>query len=579
MTGMMGRILLLDLTEKESEFIERPELFEKFLGGSGAAIKLLEEFCPARADPFSPDAPIVFAIGPLTVAFPCCSKVVSMFKSPITGNLGESHAGGRFGLAMRLAGYDAIIIKGRADFPTYIAIHDEEVSFKDASALWGISTYSTGRVLREIEGGGGRRSIIRIGPAGENRVRFANVNVDTYRHFGRLGLGAIFGSKLLKAIVISGTKSYSVKNPERYKEVYKDIYDKVTKAELMKKYHDLGTGENVMALNILNAFPTRNFTSAQFEKAHKISGEYFAENLLMRKMACSHCPLGCIHIALLRVQFADGYEYGSTMVPYDYEPIYALGSMLGIGIADHILQLVEKVDRYGLDAISTGVVLAWATEIFRMKLISERETMGVHPRWGDVNSYAKMIDLMISMPNKFYRSIARGLDIASDVYGGKEFAMTLGKNEVAGYHCGPATILGQLLGARHSHLDNAGYNVDLKGAPEETIVDELMKEEMWRNVLTSLVICLFARGVYTEEVVRGALLTVGIERSVEELRRLGEEIYKEKWRLKLREGFKFEGLRVPERFFKTATPQGVLKREVVEKLMKVYESRISSLLT
>jgi aldehyde:ferredoxin oxidoreductase len=280
------------------------------------------------------------------------------------------------------------------------------------------------------------------------------------------------------------------------------------------------------------------------------------------------------------VQFAEGYEYGSLTVSYDYEPIYALGSMLGIGSPDDILRLIEKVERYGLDAISTGVVLAWATEAFETKVITERETLGLRLNWGNVDSYAKAIENMLAMSNKFYRLLGRGVETVAEVYGGLDFAMALGRNEVAGYHCGPATIVGQLVGFRHSHLDNAGYTIDQRGIREpEKIVDELLKEEMWRCILTSLVVCLFARRIYTKEVVSKALQSIGIELDEKELEKLGEVIFREKYKLKFREGFSFEQLRVPRRFFETVSLMGRIKEDDVREMSRLYAERVNALLS
>lgn len=577
---MLNRVLYIDLTKRKSETVEKPELFERYLGGDGVAIKLLTEECPKNVDPSSPENPVIFAIGPLTAMFPCCSKVVSMFKSPLTGNLGESHAGGRLGLAMKLANYGAIVIKGQANSPVYLAIHDDQVSIKDAGVLWGMrSTYSVGRILREVEPGVGRRSIIRIGPAGENQVHFANVNVDVYRHFGRLGLGAVFGSKKLKALVISGSKSFKIENPAAYQKIYDTIYTGVTKTDLMKKYHDLGTIENILPLNALRALPTKNLKQRSFEYAEELSGEHLAEDYLVRKMACPACPVGCIHIANLRVAFAAGYEYESLNVPYDYEPFYALGSMLGLSSADDVLRLIERVDRFGLDAISVGVTLAWATEALERGLIFEKETLGVTLRWGNVDGYMKAVSHLVSMPNEFYQTLACGVEAAAQKYGGEEIAMALAGNEIAGYHCGPATILGQLVGARHSHIDNAGYSIDQKSLrtkmTSNQIVSALIDEERWRCLLTTLVICLFARGTFKENIVKEALDSVGVSREVEELKELGKEIHYEKYKFKFREGFNFRQLRLPKRLFETPTPHGVLDEQKMLEALRLYVEKSS----
>jgi aldehyde:ferredoxin oxidoreductase len=283
----MARILHINLTKREHFFVDRPDLSEKYIGGVGIASKLLLEECPQGIDAFSPENPIILATGPMTGIFPVITKTVACFKSPLTNEYGESHAGGRLGAAMRWAGLDAIVVKGKANRPAYISIHDSEVKVKNAETLWGMSSIRTvGRILREVEPGAGRRSILRIGRAGENLVRYACVNVDTVRHFGRLGLGAVFGSKNLKAMVIEGTNDIFFKDVKKYSKVYDEIFGIVCKTKEMQKYHDLGTASNVIPLNAMGALPTRNFSSNTLENAEKISGEHFAEHYLARKTAC-----------------------------------------------------------------------------------------------------------------------------------------------------------------------------------------------------------------------------------------------------------------------------------------------------
>jgi aldehyde:ferredoxin oxidoreductase len=571
---MAGHTLQVDLTNRKTEFIERQELFDRYLGGDGVAVKLLQQHCPKGVDPFDPETPIIFAIGPLNAFFPCCTKVVCMFKSPLTGNLGETHAGGRLGMTMRLAGYDAVIIKGKASSPVYLAIHNDKVLIKDASLLWGLSPYAVGRILREVEPGTGRRSIVRIGPAGEQLIRFANVNVDTYRHFGRLGLGAVFGSKMLKAIVVRGSQDIPIKNLTRYRKLYESIYNDIIKTEKMMKYHDMGTAANIGVLNEIKALPTKNFNQAQFESADNISGEHFADTYLTRKMACPQCPIGCIHIAALRLPFAVGHEFQTMLVPYDYESIYALGSNLGLNNPEGILRLIERCDRYGLDAMSTGVVLACATEAYERNLISTKDTLGVPLSWGNVDNYLRAIDLAVQKTNKFYSTLTHGVEALASKFGGSDYAMALGGNEVAGYMVGPATITGQIVSPRHSHLDNAGYSVDEKALRTplslEQMVDLLVSEDYWRCLLTTLVICLFARGIYNDTVVVDALKCFDIERTPKELESLGKQIFNEKYAFKAREGFKLSNLRVPKRFFETACASGKIEEKVVQSMLKLY---------
>ena len=577
------KVLYIDLSRRRSWVEERRDLFEEYLGGTGVAIQLLKEECPKNIDPLDPKNPIIFAVGQLTGFFPLASKTVAMFKSPLTRNLGESHCGGRSATAIRMAGYGAIVIKGASETPIYLAIHGDKVYFREASALWGIGdSYTVGRILRELEGNPGVRTIMRIGPAGEKLVSYACVVTETYRHFGRLGLGAIFGSKKLKALVVSGKRSIKPKNPKLYRETYKEIFDKLVKSPLMKKYHELGTAMNINPLNLLKGLPTRNLTTAEFEAAEEISGEKFAEKHLGRRVGCSHCPVSCIHIAALREPYeTEPYFYKTKMISYDYELIYALGSMLGVNSTENVLKLIDEVEILGLDAMSTGVALAWATEMLEKKIVS-KEVVGVELRWGNFDGYKKAIRMIVNQPNEFFRALAHGVEYASSKYGGKKFALTFGGNEMPGYHTGPAAHVGYMVGSRHSHLDGAGYSLDEKAAqsgkkltPEE-IAENLLNEESWRQILSSLVVCFFGRGVYTPDMVIKTLNVLEYNLTKEDLIKLGRRILKAKYEFKVREGFNLEKIQIPHRILETPTPNGVLTEEFIQRTVKIFKEKMEA---
>ncbi|MCX8174476.1 MAG: aldehyde:ferredoxin oxidoreductase [Thermoplasmata archaeon] len=576
------KVLYINLSDKSYTVKARRDLFERYIGGSGVAIKLLAEECRRETDPLHPENPIVLAVGPLTGLFPFASKTVAMFKSPLTGNLGESHAGGRSAVALRMAGYGAAVIRGASETPVYLSIHQGGVHFRDASALWGVgSSYTVGRILRERETEPGLRTIMRIGAAGEKLVSFACVTTETYRHFGRLGLGAVFGSKKLKALVIAGSSTIEIKDQKKYREVYDRIYRLALDSKLMKKYHDLGTAANVVPLNALQALPTRNLTQPAFDNAEKISGEYLAQNFLGRRVACAHCPTACIHLAALREPYEDEpYFYKTTMISYDHELIYALGSMLGVGRAEHLLKLIDAVEKAGLDAMSTGVALAWATEMLERAKISEKETV-VPLAWGDHGNYIRAVRSIVSQPNEFYRALASGVDYASTIYGGKEFALAFGKTEMAGYNTGPLFYATLLTGARHSHLDSAGYSFDEKRLkagnldPEEG-AEMLLKEESWRCVLTSLAVCLFARGIYDEKLVEECLSIGGLEVTSGTLAEKGFEILKLKHEFKKAMGFDWKSMKVPERIFEVETPAGRIRKEFLSAIVERYFRKIET---
>jgi aldehyde:ferredoxin oxidoreductase len=580
----LGRVLYVDLSKRRFWVEERPELFERNLGGAGVASQLLEEECPQGADPLSPENPIVLAVGPLVGLFPIASKTVAMFKSPHTGNLGESHAGGRSAVAIRMAGYGAIVLRGASNMPIYLVVEDGCVHFRDASALWGLrSSYTVGTVLRQRESGSGHRTIMRIGRAGERQVTYACVITETYRHFGRLGLGAVFGSKNLKAMVISGRRSLEVEDRRAYRQVYDDIFKAATESPLMQKYHELGTPMNVLPLNGLGALPTRNLQQGRFEGSAAISGEQMAERFLGRRVACAHCPVACIHLATLRTPYPnDPYFYKTDMLGYDHEPIYATGSMLGVSDVSGMLRLMDEIEIQGLDVMTAGVVLAWTTEALEKGLISQKETDGLNLAWGDYEGYIEAVRCIVDQPNDFYRTLAQGVEKAASVYGGADFALAFGGNEMPGYHTGPGCHLTYLSGARHSHLDSAGYSLDQKwGSQDKAFIPEAMsealfREESWRQILTSLVICLFARGVYDPETVQRALAVVGFERSAEDMDRLGKAILHRKYAFKVREGFDLSQLRIPARILETPAPFGPMDEAFLREVLRLFKKRIET---
>ncbi|MCX8204591.1 MAG: aldehyde ferredoxin oxidoreductase family protein [Candidatus Nezhaarchaeota archaeon] len=583
MGGLLSKVLYVDLSHRRSKVEERPELFRERIGGVGVGIKLLTEECPRGADPLGPDNVVVLTVGPLTGLLPTMSKTVALFKSPLTKNLGESHAGGRSAIAIRSAGYGAIVIKGSSPTPLYLVIGPSGVKFREASGLWGVaSSFTVGRVIREREPGAGLRTIMRIGKAGERLVAYASVVTETYRHFGRHGLGAVLGSKKVKAIVVYGDQTVKVSDVAKYRELYKKVFSEVVGSALMKKYHDLGTAANVLPLNAIGALPVKNLTQRGFEGAMSISGENLAENYLGRRIACAHCPVACIHLAILREPYVDEpYFYKTTFVSYDYELLYALGSMIGISDTHSLLKLIHKVDALGLDAISTGVALAWATEAYEKSLVSSGDLLGLELKWGRAEAYLKAVEYIVDQPNEFYSSLARGVEVAASRYGGLDFALSFGGLEMPGYQTGPAAYAGFLTGARHSHLDSAGYIFDqkvlrgeLKGDPK-TVSEKLLNEEAWRQVLCSLVACLFAREVYRPALVSEALALVGLELGLSQLQDLGMEVLRDKNKFKQREGFDPARLRIPKRIIEAPTPLGSITEEWLREAVRHYFNSLS----
>jgi aldehyde:ferredoxin oxidoreductase len=334
-----------------------------------------------------------------------------------------------------------------------------------------------------------------------------------------------------------------------------------------------------MPLNLQRGLPTMNLRMTTSPEAEHISGERLAENYLGRRVACAHCPVACIHIAALREPYEnEPYFYKTTMIPYDYELIYGLGSMVGIFDEKAMLHLIDAVEIWGIDAMSTGVVLSWATEAQERGLVTQNETLGLTLKFGDEPSYAKAVEDIVKQPNEFYSALAKGVDFASKRYGGEDYALAFGGNEMPGYHTGPVSHVGHLTGSRHSHLDAAGYSVDQAALKDKlpdpkTAAAKLLKEESWRQILSSLVVCFFARGIYDKQTVAKALTTAGHKIAPEALEGIGMEILREKNRFKEREGFKANELRIPKRVLETDSPLGKVDekylRESVEEFYKL----------
>ncbi len=570
------RVLRVDLASGKGELLEL-EGRSRWAGGSGLAAMLLGRFARLDRPWDDPEQPLVFAIGPLTGLYPLMSKTVCAFVSPRHGQVAESHGGGRSALALRFAGLDALVITGRAARLSCLSLGSRHLALQDVHFLQGLDVQAAGKILRRILPGAGHRSILRIGPAGETLAAIACINVDTYRHFGRLGAGAVMGAKNLKAIAVQGDGSPAIPEGKDYPRRFEEVYRLATATDMMHKYHNLGTAENVAVLNALQALPFRNLQRTHSPEAAAISGEAFAERTLLRNAACAGCPVGCIHIGFVREKFMEPNQYIYRQVSYDHEPIFAVGAMLAVGDPFAALDLMEAADRAGLDVISAGVALAWATEASEKGLLSARETL-VPLRFGDARAYARAIGHLARPENDFYRLLASGVERAAAHYGGEEFACLLGQ-EMAGYATGEVFFVSQALGFRHSHLDSAGYAYDQRHeTPQaESACRYLFSEEQSRCLLTSMAACLFARAVYTEERLAACLEAAGFGDIAARLPAIGRRVQAERWRLRLAGGFAPEAVCFPRRFTEVVTARGPIDPALLEKLKTQAAHRIREL--
>ncbi|MDQ7032976.1 MAG: aldehyde ferredoxin oxidoreductase C-terminal domain-containing protein [Desulfonauticus sp.] len=576
---MKSKILIVDLDRQKSK-IEQIDVLEHYLGGSGLAACLFEKYGLIDEPASHPRQPVIWAIGPLSAMFPMMSKVVMAFKSPYNEQYTESHAGGRLAMAMRFSGYQAIVLIGKCARLSVLEISDHSINFFPVPFLEKADVFSIGKILRRITKlPSGQRSILRIGPAGENKSPIACVNVDTYRHFGRLGGGAALGYKNIKALVIGGRANTSLQEIDlkAYQKRYQELYQLITTSGVVKKYHDLGTAQNLIPLNELKCLPWNNLQKTSDPGIEGISGEAFAQKLLLRKTACAGCPVGCIHIALLREQFGQEHEFLFRQVAYDYELIFALGSMLGLKDAEDVLRLIEQVEREGLDAISAGVLLAYVTEGLEKGLFSIEQTL-VDLAFEKAREYVQAIHFIANPPNEFWQIMAQGLAQAVQKLGGEDFACVLGQ-EMAGYATGENYFVSQALGFRHSHLDLGAYSLDQSSKEKDVhqALEFFQKEEKYRVMLTSCVGCLFARKAYSWEQMASALSCVGLNLGPEELQKIAQEIAVRRWRLKIKTGFDPETVKIPKRYLEVETFKGKIDTNYLEMLRQTYARYIKEL--
>ncbi len=571
------RVLVFDLSTGRGK-IEEFDGRNRYAGGSGLAALLFSKFGRVDQPWDDPGQPFILAIGPLTGYFPLMSKVVSAFKSPYHDQYTESHGGGRAALALFFANLDALVIVGRASRLSCLCFGSDHMELKDVSFLKGKDVVETGKIMRKIfPEHSGHRSLIRVGPAGEQGFAMACINVDTYRHFGRLGGGAVMGCKNLKGIVIQGDCHFTAETSRGYSSLYKKIYTDVTATKMMKKYHDLGTAANIERLNDIHSLPWNNLQKTADDEVEKVSGKAFAEQTMLRNGACSGCPVGCIHIGYVREKAKDEHRYHYHQVPYDYELVFAAGTMLGVKSTFDVLRILEVIELGCIDGMSGGVALAWATEALERGLVSERETL-VPLKFGNSREYEEAAWHLCRGTNEFYSLLCQGTLKAAERYGGGEFACVLGQ-EMAGYATGELFFAAQSLGFRHSHLDTGAYSWDQKNSEKnvEKAVKFLVEDEPGRVFLTSMVACLFARSVYTKERLAECLDVLGYSGLASRMDSVSEHIRKVRWKTRIDTGYKPEDFEIPKRFYSVKTWKGPVDKTYLEQLRREYGRAIMRL--
>ncbi len=457
MNGWLGVLLRIDLTRNKiiKQKIE-PDVLTKFIGGRGLAIKILWDELPPGVDPLSPYNKLVIAAGPLSgLPAPSSGKLVVAAKSPLTNGYGDGNIGTWVSVALRKAGYDAIVIEGKAKKPVYIYIENDKVEINDASDLWGLDTFKTEDEL--IKKHGKDSGVLSIGPAGENMVRYATIISMKGRSGGRPGIGAVMGSKNLKAIVVRGTKEVPLADKKAFMELSRKAYEDILSKENYDFWRRQGTMATVEWAQANSVLPTMNFREGVFDEYDKISGSYM-EKIKVEQRGCPYCNMQCGNVVL------DEEKEKSEL---DYENVAMLGSNILIGSLEKVAVLNRLCDMLGIDTISMGGSIAFLMEATEKKLIKD----GIE--WGDFKAAKQLI--IDTAHRRGLGALAAEGTMRMSMYlrnGSEEWAMHVKGLEVSAYDChaapGMALAYGTSpIGAHHKDawliglevkMDRAAYN-------------------------------------------------------------------------------------------------------------------------
>lgn len=449
--GYNGKVLRVNLSDKSTSVEAVDEQFSrKYLGGAGFVTYFLLRELPRRVDPLGPHNKLIFALGPVTgIQLPGSDRYCVGAKSPLTGSIGKSESGGHWGSQFKRAGYDVIIVEGKADRPVYVWIQDGEIILKDASHLWGLNTKETQDIIRD-ELGDNRIRLASIGPGGENMVRYACIMSGLYDAAGRGGLGAVMGSKNLKAIAVRGHKAPKIFNPESVKGLRRWLVTNMKK--LLGSFHEYGTGGGEMEMfEATGNLPVRNFRAGLFPGAEKLDFKSVKATLGAGMDGCFACPVRCKKV----VKFEEPYSVDPSYGGPEYETLAALGSNCVIDNFKADTKGNELCNAYSLDTISTGSTIAFAMECFENGLLSAKDTNGLEVRFGNEEAMLKLIEL-IATRKGIGDLLAEGTVQAAQRIGrgAKEFAIQV-KGLEAGMHeprCKPGKGLGYMVnphGADH----------------------------------------------------------------------------------------------------------------------------------
>ncbi|MGQ4870718.1 MAG: aldehyde ferredoxin oxidoreductase family protein [Candidatus Thorarchaeota archaeon] len=590
MGGYTGKILRVDLTNGQVKTQDLPhEWVSDYIGGDGFAARLLYEEVPGGTDPLSSDNKLILATGPITgTMWPMSGRCVFVSKAPLTGIWGESHVGGFLGPELKYAGYDMLVVEGHSERPVYLLIHDEHVELRDAADLWGMRTDEVTAAIRR-ETGDPETQVAAVGPAGEKLVKFAAIIVNNARAAGRTGMGAVLGSKNVKAIAVRGHGGVTVARHDEFYELAREAHRRVRENPQAQQMGIWGTWILTAVKQEIGELPTYNHRTGVFPGWEKMSGDYIRPRYTVSDRACFGCSLSCKKVNYVREgPFRGTFEEGP-----EYEGLMAFGSSLGIADYPTTLRANQICNKYGMDVISAGGTIAFAIEAFENGIITEEDTGGISLKWGDSSQVISLLE-MIGRREGFGDLLAEGSREAARRLGrgSERFAMHVKGLEVSGQDGRTHRSIGlshatAARGADHLRslvtVDQLGYEeVAAKrwGADKlPEIIDPytekykataVVETENAYCIRDTLIVCWYSVSwppiFWMEDFAQMLPLATGIEElgKVNNLTKIAERQVTLKRMFNIREGITRANDCLPDRFTKEPMPEGPGKGQTVD---------------
>ena len=578
MYGWIGSILRINLTTGSiGKEVLDPATAHRFIGGRGLGSYIMSREVSPAIDPLSPGNKLIFAAGPLSgTNAPSASHWNIVTKGPLTGTIAASSSGGMFGAMLKYAGYDALIMEGRAEKPVYVWINDDKVEVRDALQLWGKTAPETTDQIRALTDE--EASVSCIGPAGEHLALLANIMNECNRAAGRSGVGAVMGSKNLKAVAVRGTGAVRVPDPKAFRSAMVKSRDKL-------KAHPVGGaglrlyGTDVL-INILNevgGLPTRNFRESQFSTADRVGGESLAKKLLVRARGCIACTISCGRATKVTNPEFKGQGEGP-----EYETAWALGPDCGVDDLEAITKANYLCNEYGIDTIGMGATVACAMDLYEHGIITGEDTDGIALNFGNAKDMVEMVR-KTAFGEGFGKKLGLGSYRLAESYGHPEYSMSVKKQEMPAYD--PRAVQG--MGLTYATSNRGGCHVrgymtavEILGNPVK--IDNLTTEGKaeWDIIFQNLTaaidssgMCLFTTfGLGGDELAELVSAATGVPYSTAEFLKAGERIWNLERLYNLKAGFTTRDDTLPSRMLKDPIPSGPAKGYVsrLDKMLPEY---------